>query len=253
MFIIDMLFPGRCPICDGLLEPEDNIQLHHTAAHATLRRIAASSTGIHAECQKKLYIVSSPTCMKCGQPIDDPQGEYCFDCGRKRHAFIQGKGVFLYKGAIKTSMYRFKYGGKPEYARYFAMQANKYYGKWIQQEKIDLIIPVPMYRKKEKMRGYNQAATFAKALSKETGIPYSKKMVKRTKNTEPQKLLNDVERKNNLKNAFKVEENIVKYRQILIVDDIYTTGSTIDAIASEIKKTGTQNIYFLSICIGKGI
>lgn len=249
MLIIDMLFPGRCPLCDGLLELEDNVKLRRpTALHFTSR-----SPGIHPECKNKLYIVSSPTCMKCGQPIDDPQGEYCYDCGKKRHAFIQGKGVFLYKGAIKTSMYRFKYGGKQEYASFYVMHAVKNYGKWIEQEKIDLIIPVPMYRKKEKMRGYNQAAVFAKALSKTIGIPYSRKLVTRTKNTEPQKLLNDVERKNNLKNAFKVEENIVKYRRILLVDDIYTTGSTIDAIASEIKKAGVQNIYFLSICIGKGI
>ena len=249
MLIIDMLFPRRCPVCDGLLELEDNMQLRG-ALHL---RSAVPPAGIHAECQKKLYIVSSPTCMKCGQPIDNPQGEYCYDCGKKRHSYIQGKGVFLYKGAIKTSMYRFKYGGKQEYARYYAMETKKYYGKWIEQEHIDIIIPVPMYRRKEKMRGYNQAAVFAKALSKAAGVPYSRKIVTRTKNTEPQKLLNDIERKNNLKNAFKVSRNIVKYRRILLVDDIYTTGSTIDAIASEIKKTGIQDIYFLSVCIGKGI
>ena len=77
-------------------------------------------------------------------------------------------------------------------------------------------------------------------------------MVKRIRNTTPQKELNDVERKINLKKAFQLVPNIVKYRKILIVDDIYTTGSTIDAVAEVLLQAGGGEIYFLCISIGEG-
>ena len=93
---------------------------------------------------------------------------------------------------------------------------------------------------------------FAKALSRETGIAVERNLIRRVKNTAPQKALNDRQRKDNLKNAFQVAINIVKYRKILLVDDIYTTGATVDAIAETLQKAGITEIYILSICIGEG-
>jgi ComF family protein len=109
-----------------------------------------------------------------------------------------------------------------------------------------------MYRKKEKRRGYNQAAVFARQLSQKTGIPVAK-AVSRIRDTRPQKELNDTERKNNLKNAFQNGKIIVKYNKILLVDDIYTTGSTADAVSEVLLAAGAEEIYFLCICIGKGV
>lgn len=72
----------------------------------------------------------------------------------------------------------------------------------------------------------------------------------REKNTLPQKELNEKERRNNLKNAFKISENVIKYKKVLLVDDIYTTGSTIDACALVLKQAGAEKVYFISLCIG---
>ena len=80
-----------------------------------------------------------------------------------------------------------------------------------------------------------------------------KELIKRVKDTTPQKQLNPIKRKNNLKNAFQIKENIVQYKHILVVDDIYTTGSTVEAVAQEIKNRGVCQVYVLSICIGRGI
>ena len=126
--------------------------------------------------------------------------------------FSQGKAVFVYQGEIRQSMYRLK----------------------------------------EKGRGYNQAAVFARTLGEKMNLPVEKRMVKRIRNTTPQKELNDVERKINLKKAFQLVPNIVKYKKILIVDDIYTTGSTIDAVAEVLLHAGVDEIYFLCISIGEG-
>ena len=110
-----------------------------------------------------------------------------------------------------------------------------------------------MYLPKQHKRGYNQAETFARALGRRFKLPVDTALVKRVKDTTPQKELNDLERKNNLKSAFQKTESIVQYSHILVVDDIYTTGSTAMAVAEELMKTNTCQIYFLSICIGKGM
>lgn len=232
--VLALVYPPRCPVCDEIVAFEDRGK-------------------VHPECRKKLFYITGAVCMKCGQPVDNARVEFCFDCGKKHHHYRQGKGVFLYKGDIKQTMYRFKYSNKREYAAFFAGIAAEQYTEWMQRIGAEVIVPVPMYRRKQKLRGYNQAEVFARELSRRTGIPYRMDLVSRTRDTKPQKNLNDTERKNNLKNAFHVSQDIVKYRYILLVDDIYTTGSTVDAIAQSILQTGVIDIYSLSICIGKGI
>jgi predicted amidophosphoribosyltransferase len=93
---------------------------------------------------------------------------------------------------------------------------------------------------------------FARELSRATGIPVAKAVI-RTRNTSPQKNLNDIERKNNLKNAFQNAKIIVKYNKVLLVDDIYTTGSTADAVSEVLLAAQAAEVYFLSICTGKGL
>lgn len=230
-------YPPRCVICDGILEPGE--------------------TGIHRNCQKKLYPVKEPLCMHCGKPVSLEKYEYCPDCSRKLRAggedtITQGKALYLYQGEIKKSMYRLKYANRREYGAYFAKEAYERYGEWIKQCGIEVLIPVPMYRKKEKQRGYNQAKVFAKELSYRTKLPIDGNFVYRIRNTAPQKELNDLNRKNNLKNAFHIPKNIVKYNRILLIDDIYTTGSTADELATTFHKNGVEVVYFMSICIGAG-
>lgn len=247
-----IFFPQRCPVCDDLLAPEE------------------VKKGIHEVCKKKLHIVQGSTCMHCGRPLTNASEEYCLECQRKKYVaarnpaksaqtpclqsksyITQGKALYLYRGAIKKAMYRFKYSNRREYADYFAREAIRIYGSWLQQRNIDVIVPVPMYKGKKRKRGYNQAEVFARALSDYSNIPINAGMVHRIKNTVPQKELNDIERKNNLKNAFQIEKNIVQYRHVLVVDDIYTTGSTAEAVAEEMIKIGVSQVYAFSICIGK--
>ena len=230
-----VLFPPRCVLCDELLEP--------------------GQRWLHPSCRTQLYEVENPVCLRCGRPVISESVEYCFDCARKAEkekSFRQGKALFIYKGEIKKSMYRFKYGNRREYAGYFARQAFCKYGEWIKRIQPDAVVPVPMYRKKKRKRGYNQAEVFAKALAAYGHLTVRSDLVLRIKDTTPQKLLNDAERKNNLKNAFQTTENIVKYKRILLVDDIYTTGSTADAVTECLYKAGATDVYFMSICIGKG-
>lgn len=237
--ILDWIFPPRCPVCDGLMD---------------------SGELIHDNCRRKLFFVKEPCCARCGRPLLSESQEYCMDCARKQKGqrknnepgFKQGKSLFLYKGMVKETMYRFKYSNKREYAEYFAREAAESYGDWIRQKGIQVIVPVPMYRHKQRVRGYNQAEVFARALSMELGIPLASNIVKRVRDTVPLKTLNPEERKNNLKNAFQGINNIVKYDHILLIDDIYTTGSTAEAVSQELINTGIKEVYLLCVCIGQG-
>jgi ComF family protein len=234
--IADILFPPRCPVCDDLLET------------AELRR----GEKIHARCRKKLFPVEEPSCFHCGRPLDKEESEYCRDCAGKRSAIVQGKSVFAYRGEVKKSMYRFKYSNRREYADFFADEAFKRYSDWIGFSGAEAVVPVPMYPKKERLRGYNQAKLFAKELSKRNGLVYEPRMVRRVRDTKPQKALSVSERENNLKKAFQVAENVVKYKCVLLVDDIYTTGCTAETIAGELQRAGVERIYVLSVCIATG-
>ena len=106
-------------------------------------------------------------------------------------------------------MYRFKYGNRRTYAAFFADEAEKQCGDWIKRSGVEAVVPVPMYRKKERQRGYNQAAIFARELADAFGLACEPGAVKRIIDTKPQKELGDAERENNLKNAFQAEEFIV--------------------------------------------
>ena len=158
----------------------------------------------------------------------------------------------MYQDEVKIMMYRFKYGNRRTYAAFFADEAEKQCGDWIKRIGVEAVVPVPMYRKKERQRGYNQAAIFARELADAFGLACEPGPVKSIKDTKPQKELGDAERENNLKNAFQAEEFIVKYKYILLVDDIYTTGSTAEAVARQLLAVGVEKVFFLSVCIGNG-
>lgn len=229
--LLDCFYPPRCPICDEVLPP---------------------GLLICEDCRTEAVPVAEPVCKKCGKPIENGEREYCSDCAGKKHVYRQGKAVFLYKAGMKKSMYRFKYSNRREYAQFYAKQAAQIHGDWIRRKQIEVIVPIPMYSRKKRRRGYNQAEVFARALGKELGIPVDADIVRRIRDTVPQKELNDKGRQYNLKNAFQLAPNIVEYSQILLVDDIYTTGSTMDAVATVLLSGGIQNIYYICISIGVG-
>lgn len=176
----------------------------------------------------------------------------CYDCSKQEHFFDRGFSVFEYQ-QIKESLYRFKYAGRAEYALYYANAANKILGETLKRLNADALIPVPLHWKRLHKRGYNQAHEFASALSQYLHVPVYPGYLKRKVKTAPLKKLTRTQRQNNLKRAFIITRNDVKLKTIIIIDDIYTTGATIDAISKVCREAGIQNIYFLTIAIGNGL
>lgn len=146
-------------------------------------------------------------------------------------------------------MFKLKYGKRQEYGSFYGQIAAVYSREIIRNWGVEIIIPIPLHRKRMEKRGYNQAELIAEALGKTLCIPVDSRLMKRKVNTRPQKELDYRERKQNMKNAFLLKgEN--RYRRILLVDDIYTTGSTIEAAAELLKRNGAENVFFLTIAMG---
>ena len=231
--MLSVLYPKRCVACDKVLLKIEK------------------ETGFCRSCVGKIKLVGSVACMKCGGPLRDERTELCKNCKSTIRAFTQNKAIYQYAGEMKNAMYRFKYGNRRCYAKVFAKHGLHYYGSWIKRNGIEAIIPVPMYRKKEKQRGYNQAAVFARSLSDLTDIPVEGEFVRRERETEAMKRLNALKRKKNLLNAFSLQKKGVQFKKVLIVDDIYTTGTTMDEVAKVLKLGGVEEVFGLTVCIGE--
>jgi ComF family protein len=154
---------------------------------------------------------------------------------------------------MKMSVYRFKYLGRSEYAKFYAADIYERLGDEIRRMDADALIPIPIHPSRQRERGYNQAQELSLEISRLFGIPTYPDIVKRVKKTIPQKELNPIERQNNLKKAFNISSDVVKLNKTILIDDIYTTGSTIDAVASILKSHGVKEVFFITLCIGEGI
>lgn len=204
------------------------------------------------ECRRELPYCQTPRCCRCGKHLENETQEYCGDCQKKQHRYVKGLAPFIHTGRLRDAVYRIKYKNKREYLDFFVEEIVRHHKKEIMMWGCDLLIPVPLHVKKKRMRGFNQAEVFAKRLSKRLGIPLDCHSLKRIRNTRPQKEFDDVQRRKNLQNAFKVTQNVVKSKKIILVDDIYTTGSTIDACAEALLQAGAKEVYFICLTIGSG-
>lgn len=228
---LDVFFPRRCVLCDKVLP--------------------LGKQDCCEPCAKKIKYLREPLCCKCGKPVKQEE-EYCRDCQQKRHYFRAGRAVFEYQ-MIRDSLYRYKYEGRQEYAVAYGRHMAYCMAEIIKEWNPDAFVPVPLHRRKQKIRGYNQAELLAKELSRYFRVPVCEKLVIRTKNTRPMKEIKGTDRQNNVKKAFKIRKNDVKLNTIVVIDDIYTTGSTVDAVAKVCKEAGIANIYFLTLAIGEGL
>lgn len=230
--ILDLVFPRRCAVCD---EPVDR-----------------QGTGVCKACVGKIVYIRDPFCMKCGKQLKNGSEEYCEDCQKRRHLYVQGTALYDY-GSMSDSIFRFKYVGRQEYADFYGYELYRKKGEWLRALRPDALVPVPVHRTRKRSRGYNQAQLIAEALSDFSGIPVYNGFIARVKKTRPQKNLTEQERQNNLKKAFKILQNDVKLSTIVIIDDIYTTGSTIDAMAEVMHNAGVSRIYHMTLAAGRGI
>lgn len=226
------LFPSRCILC------------HRTVATNT----ANPDIEICPACYKALPD-NSPCCSRCALPLaEEIQGDVlCGRCIKQLPGYDYLYSPFKYEGEVIGLIHQLKFNEKISCASSIAeLLLNSYQEKIATQHgKPDCIIPVPLHKKRLRQRGYNQSTEIARALSKKEGITIAHDAVERVKVTQEQKGLTAKERRRNIKGVFKVIQT-GQYRHVLIIDDVVTTGSTVNELAWVLKKSGVEEVGVLS-------
>ena len=227
--ILDLIYPPRCMVCNSL------IRIDHPR-------------WLCIECKDKLEHISGQVCKKCSRPVEKGKS-LCANCVGKDFYFYKNSAVYEYGDSIKSIIYKFKYGNSPYMGKGISKLMELRYGVEFFSG-VDYLVAVPIHKKRMKERGFNQSIIMANELSKLVGVKCLNNVLIRKKYTEPQSTLSQDERYDNLKDAFEINKNFdIKSKNIMLVDDIFTTGSTIDACAEILIKNGANEVRSITFSI----
>ncbi|MDO4975410.1 MAG: ComF family protein [Alphaproteobacteria bacterium] len=224
--IINWIFPYKCIIC-GCEISENSI--------------------FCPKCFSELTFIDYPFCNKCGKLLNSSYQNICENCSRYKREFNLARALFQYDKYSANLIIKIKNQGDNYIAKSCAQRLLKKYNELFSNA--DFITPVPSHWSRIIKRGYNPASIIALELSKTSGITYKNLLVK-TKRTGYQKKKNFKERLENVKDTFKCKENIHD-KTIILVDDVFTTGSTLNSCSQALYKAGSKNIYCLTIATTK--
>ncbi|MBN2285237.1 MAG: ComF family protein [Tissierellales bacterium] len=195
-------------------------------------------------CHAELKTLSGMLCKKCSKPLDN-DSEYCNECIARQKCFDKAIAPFAYQGKVKQLIHDFKYNRKSYLYKLFGDEMVRLLIK-NNDIHFDAIIPVPVHRSKLVTRGYNQSELLAGYISFHLGLPMVKLIIRRNK-TLPQSQLSDMDRWQNVKGVFQLREQKELLQRVLLVDDIYTTGATMNECALLLKNSGIRHITCITI------
>jgi ComF family protein len=201
-------------------------------------------------CWSGMVFLGAPSCACCGLPFEFDMGDgmICGECARASPRFSQARAVFRYDDASKALILRFKHGDRLEgvgaFARWMARAGAEMLAR------ADLLVPVPLHRWRLLARRYNQAALLANAIGKLARVMVEPGMLARTRRTPPQGHLGHDARARNVAGAFRVEERLrpgLADRRVVLVDDVMTSGATVDECARVLLKAGAASVDVLTL------
>lgn len=255
--LLGILYPRVCPVCGKIVKPDLTELKPLTRGESFPQR----NPYICPDCARKLkYCAGYARCMKCSRPLHDTEAELCPECVRTERAFDSGLSALVHDEAAGRIMYDLKYSGlrcNAEFAAFEMMKALDHAGgadsPFLEAE---ALVPVPLHKRREFDRGYNQAQLLADELSFLISLSYGKTIpvdgeyLERIAQTPRLKSLGGSERAAGITGAFRVREGIRRYRKVLLVDDIFTTGATLNECAKTLRQAGSSVIYFITATIG---
>lgn len=198
------------------------------------------------KCYAGIQFISKPFCIKCAVPLPVTNlGEICQYCQERVPHYDKSFALFRYEDKTKDLIHAIKYEDKTQLVKPLSRMICRLIKDYI--EEIDLIIPVPTHKNTLKIRKYNQALLIAREVSKVINKPLDWASLKKIKHIESQIGLKKVERQKNLDGAFLYGGKSLIGKTVLIVDDVMTTGATLDECAKVLKKSGTKKVYNLVI------
>ncbi len=204
------------------------------------------------DCVRDIHWANGKTCQQCGKPLGDKyKDSVCNDCIEYPRVFDKGFCCVSYETKERELLHRFKYKEQAYLGRKMAqLMCDRILPENLS---LDVIVPVPMFEKKKRIRGYNQAEVLSRFLANYLGLDWNGKCLIRTIDTGAMSRLGAEERRRNVHGVFTLSPksaDIIRGKNILLVDDIYTTGSTMDACSEVLNTAGAKSVYIFAFAAG---
>lgn len=228
--LFQFLLPPQCHCCEKFLEE--------------------GQKGICSDCLSKIQWIEPPFCSVCGTPFISKEVEThpCGACMTRKKYFTMARALGCYEGSLKEAIHRWKYQEKTYLTSFWGdWMAEGLYHYW-DSKMFDLLIPVPLHTQRLRERGFNQALLLVKVLSRRTGIPYRNRVLQKIRPTLPQVHLSGVERERGVRGSFHINgREALEGKSILLVDDVYTTGATVNECSKVLLAGGAERVDVLTL------
>ncbi len=232
---LDLVYPRNCQLCETpLAEQEYGV--------------------ICACCLEGAKWIEPPFCQRCALPfVGAVEGEFnCGYCKELEFHFTRAAAACLARGVVLDAIHHFKYNRRMYYGKHLADWIVAAGQRWVNWGEVDGIVPVPLHPRKKRDREFNQAEYLAEAVGEAFLKPVWKRALRRVRDTKTQTRLDAQQRRENLRGAFAPgrQAGSVKGQRIVLVDDVFTTGATLDACAKVLRVAGAADVRVLTVARG---
>jgi ComF family protein len=230
---IDIIYPVRCHICRSFILNDSRPNNHFCP-----------------DCLNSFSKISPPLCPICGIPFESfsEENHLCEECLRKRPFFDALGAPYLYEGRIMDAIHQMKYAGKTYLADSLGPLMASFATNWLDNPEGLLMMPVPLHPKKLRERGFNQSLLLARTMMPVLGTELDFSSLRRVIYTRSQTGLKSEERKRNVRRAFTIDgQKELKEKTVILVDDVATTGNTMNECARVLKKAGVEKVFCLAL------
>jgi len=224
---LDAVFPERCFSCGVIVD---------------------NAGALCVDCWPKFTFIGAPMCVLCGYPFPHAVGQdaICAACTKRQPDFDAARAALVYNDASREIILRFKHADRTRYANAL--------GTWLSRAGAELvpladaIVPIPLHPRRLIRRRYNQSLLLSRGLARLTGLPVLPDVLRRNRHTPSQGGLSRGARHRNVRGAFSLRRGAaIEGKSILLIDDVYTTGATVEACARALKKGGAAQVYVLTL------
>jgi ComF family protein len=228
--LLDVFLPPLCHVCRSFIPDAGDVHICDS-------------------CRGLMPAVASPLCTICGIPFAGAGGDHiCGPCQTSVPPFDAARGALVYTGPCRELIHGFKYHSKTHLRRPLALLTAEHLSGFVAGRAPELIVPVPLHVRRLRSRGFNQAVLLGEILARTWCLPLHRQALRRVRWTEPQITLAAAERRNNVRGAFAVaERGAVQGKGIVLLDDVYTTGSTAAECARVLKEAGARSVTVVTV------
>ena len=235
--LLDLIFPPRCSVCRDFL-------------CKTETRGDPGSHVICRTCRDDFREVASPVCPLCGLPLASwiEEDHYCENCLRQRPHYAWARAAYFYEGSVREAIHQFKFAGKSHLAGPLGKLLASAMKDWLPDLNNYLLMPVPLHPRRLRERGFNQSLLLARQVASRLGAELDYLSLRRVRYTKPQTGLKGDDRRKNVRRAFScTNHSPLKERNVILVDDVTTTGNTLNECARALKRSGAKYVYGIAL------